>query len=176
MDCLINIGTSFIVYSFLGWILEDIYKTILDKKITNSGFLYGPFCPIYGLGAIIAILTLEMLRNKYLLLFIISTIEFSLLEYIIAIILEKIFKVKYWDYTSYKYNFQGRICLKNSMFWGILGLVFIQLINPIMQMLIMKVSLNIKAIFIIIFAFYLIIDIIFTMKKIKKERTTNEKY
>lgn len=176
MIYVINVGISFIVYSLLGWIIEDIYKTILDRKITNSGFLFGPFCPIYGFGAIIAILTLQILKDKYILLFIISFIEFSLLEYFISFILEKMLKVKYWDYTNYKYNFRGRICLKNSIFWGILGVVFIQLINPVIQAFINKTNLNIKIIFIIIFAFYLIIDIILTIKKIKSGRNTNEKY
>lgn len=121
----------FIVYSFFGWIIESLYKTILEKKWVNSGFLYGPFCPIYGFGAVIMILVLSPLKNNLILLFITSFIMLSVWEYIAGMLLEKKFNTKYWDYTDNFLNINGRVCLLNSVFWGILGVAFTIIIHPI---------------------------------------------
>lgn len=122
----------FIIYSFLGWVLESVYKTIIFKKPTNSGFLYGPFCPMYGIGAILMILA-GKLSNNPVVIFIMAFFIFSIWEYLVAVVIEKLFKTKYWDYSHLKFNFQGRICLKNSLYWGILGVLLIYVIQPIIS-------------------------------------------
>ena len=119
----------FILYSFLGWCLESVYKTIIFKKPTNSGFLYGPFCPMYGIGAVI-MLYASRLSNNIFITFILAIIIFTIWEYLVAVILEKLFKTKYWDYSNIKFNFQGRICLKNSIYWGLLGVLLVFVIQP----------------------------------------------
>ena len=128
----------FIIYSFLGWCLESIYKTIIFKKSVNSGFLYGPFCPIYGMGAIIMIIASKESNNIFI-IFLIGLVIFTIWEYLVAVILEKLFKTKYWDYSNIKYNFQGRICLKNSIYWGILGVVLMFIIQPNMSTFVSKI-------------------------------------
>lgn len=125
----VKILCYFIMYSFLGWCLESVYKTILEKKPVNSGFLYGPFCPIYGFGAIIMLLLLQKLTNIFI-IFIVCSIVLTIWEYIVGVLLEKIFKTKYWDYSDLKFNINGRICLKNSIYWGMLGVIFTMLIHP----------------------------------------------
>ena len=124
--------TYFLVYSFLGWIVESIYKSIYEKKFINSGFLYGPFCPIYGCGAIIMYIFLDDVSSKPFITFCLGFVVLSIWEYIVGVFLEKVFHRKYWDYSNCKYNLQGRICLKNSIFWGILGVLFIDIIHPIL--------------------------------------------
>ena len=124
----------FIIYSFLGWCLESIYKTIIFKKPTNSGFLYGPFCPMYGIGAVMMI-ALSELSDNIIIIFLLSFVLFSVWEYIVAVILEKCFKTKYWDYSELKFNIKGRICLKNSIYWGLLGVILIYVIQPIIETL-----------------------------------------
>ena len=126
----LNLVACFIIYSFAGWLLESIYKTILQRKLVNSGFLNGPFCPIYGIGALIMILVLGEFKNNIILLFIMAFVILSIWEYIVGFLLEKIFKTKYWDYSKMKFYIHGRICLKNSIYWGILGVLFIDCINP----------------------------------------------
>lgn len=128
-----NIFVYFIIYSFLGWCLESVCKTIWEKKLINSGFLHGPVCPIYGFGAVIVILILEKISDNIFIVFIISTILLTAWEYIVAVLLEKIFKTKYWDYSNLKFNIQGRVCLKNSIYWGILGVIFSFVIHPFIQ-------------------------------------------
>lgn len=130
---IIYLLTYLVLYSFLGWILESVSKTIAQRKFVNSGFLNGPICPIYGFGAVIMLLCLNSLKDNILLLFVVSFIVLSIWEYIVGILLEKIFKTKYWDYSHLKFNIKGRVCLKNSIFWGILGVLFIEYIHPFIE-------------------------------------------
>ena len=131
-----------IIYSFAGWILESVYKSIIEKRFVNSGFLVGPFCPIYGFGALIMLISLNSLKEKPIELFIIAFFVLSLWEYIVGLFLEKVFKTKYWDYSQSKFNIQGRICLRNSIFWGILGVVFICVLHPFIDSYIKLIPTN----------------------------------
>ena len=140
----------FIIYSFLGWCLESIYKTIIFRKPTNSGFLYGPFCPMYGIGAIIMIMA-GKLSNNILVIFLMGIVIFTVWEYIVAVLLEKLFKTKYWDYSNIKFNFQGRVCLKNSIYWGILAVLLTFVIQPGIEKLTEIIPNDIVTIFRIMF-------------------------
>lgn len=148
----------FIIYSFLGWILESVYKTAIQKKPVNSGFLYGPFCPIYGVGAIIMYLFLFDFKGNPFLIFCLGFVVLSVWEYLVSVLLEKIFHTKYWDYTNKKYNLQGRVCLLNSIYWGILGIIFIQFIHPFIQQMLQYIPIQILQYICIIFTAYFIID------------------
>lgn len=128
-----NLLTYFIIYSIAGWVLESVYRSFCEKKIINSGFLIGPFCPIYGTGAIIMLLFLEGFKKNILVLFVISFLVLSIWEYFVGVLLEKIFKTKYWDYSDHKINIKGRVCLFNSICWGILGILFIECIHPFIE-------------------------------------------
>ncbi len=135
---LFNLATYFILYSFLGWIMESIFRSICEKRLINTGFLRGPFCPIYGIGSIIMFVFLQNIANYPVLLFFISMIILTAWEYIVGILLEKLFDTKYWDYSDHKFNFQGRICLTNSIYWGILGVLFIKYIHPFVQSIVSR--------------------------------------
>ena len=128
-----NIIAYFIIYSFLGWVLESVYKTLYQKKLVNSGFLYGPFCPIYGFGAIIMYLFLDEVANKPIITFCLGFVILSIWEYVVATILEKIFNTKYWDYSNNMFNLNGKVCLLNSIFWGILAVIFIDIVHPFVE-------------------------------------------
>ena len=154
-----------IIYSFLGWCLESIYKTIILKKPVNSGFLYGPFCPMYGIGAVIMI-QLGKLSNNVVGIFLIAFIVFTVWEYIVAVILEKLFKTRYWDYSDLKFNIQGRVCLKNSIYWGILGVLLIFIIQPTIIKWTSLIPLNIVIYIEIVLCLAIITDTIITIFKI----------
>lgn len=160
-----NLIFYFIIYSFLGWCLESVYKTIIFKKPTNSGFLYGPFCPMYGLGAILMI-SISSLSNNVLVIFILSFIVFTVWEYIVAVILEKAFKTKYWDYSNLKFNIQGRICLKNSIYWGILGILLVFVIQPLIERFTNLIPENILIYINSILCLAILIDAIITIYRI----------
>ena len=160
-----NLLAYFIIYSFIGWLLESILKSFLQKKFVNSGFINGPFCPIYGFGAIIMYLFLDVFKNNYILLFVMSFIVLSIWEYVVGILLEKIFKTQYWDYSNNRFNIQGRVCLLNSIYWGILGVIFTLFLHPVVIDLVNKIPNNILTIIELILGAYLIIDIVISIIK-----------
>ena len=172
---IIHILTYIIIYSFAGWVLESISKTIEERQIVNSGFLNGPICPIYGLGAIIMSFTLTGLKDNPLLLFVVSFVVLSAWEYIVGVFLEKVFKTKYWDYSHLKFNFQGRICLKNSIYWGILGVVFIRFIHPFVETQVLLVQFQtLKYVNILVYSI-LLVDTIFSVSTVINLDSTIEK-
>lgn len=139
---LFEILTYFIIYSFLGWAMESVVRSVAEKKIINTGFLKGPLCPIYGIGAMIMFLCLDQFENNIVLLFFIAIIVLTIWEYLVGVALEKMFHTKYWDYSDQKFNFQGRICLVNSICWGILGVVFVRYIHPFVHDIVLKVDVK----------------------------------
>jgi len=117
----------------------------MQRKVVNSGFLIGPFCPIYGYGAIIMYYCLIGLKNDIFLLFISSFVILSFWEYIVGWMLEIVFKTKYWDYSKKFANINGRVCLLNSCFWGILGVLFINVIHPLICVWISMIPFQLNA-------------------------------
>ncbi len=165
---------SFIIYSIVGWLIESIYKSIIEKKLINSGFLYGPWCPIYGFGAILILLSFLKIKNPVW-LFLLGFVILSLWEYCVSIFLEKIFHTKYWDYSKEKINLNGRICLKNSIYWGILTVIFILFINPNVTKLIYKIPHQILIYINISLYLILSIDTIMSCLKIHSINRSIEK-
>ena len=167
MQQVINLISFFFIYSFFGWGLESITKSISQKKWVNSGFLYGPICPIYGIGAVGMILILNSFQGNYIVTYIISFFVFTVWEYFVGWLLETLFNTKYWDYSFYKLNIKGRVCLMNSLTWGFLGVAFIELIHPIVSSVFVKLPSEIVNISSLIFGIILIVDIWLTIVKIK---------
>lgn len=165
----------FITYSFLGWVMESIFRSISEKKIINTGFLKGPFCPIYGVGAIIMLLFLKKFADNLAVLFIVSVVVLTIWEYLVGVLLEKLFHTKYWDYSKNKFNFQGRICLMNSIFWGILGVVFVKYIHPAIENLIEKIDVRILIFVYSILGIVILVDMITSIVKVKNIKVTLEK-
>lgn len=169
---LFEILTYFIIYSFLGWVMESIVRSIAEKKIINTGFLIGPICPIYGIGAIIIFLFLNQFENNLVLLFLISVIVLTIWEYLVGVLLETIFHTKYWDYSDHKINFQGRVCLTNSICWGVLGILFVKYIHPFIQEMVAKVDIRLLHYTIGIISVVILVDIIISVVKIKNIKET----
>lgn len=155
--------------------MESIFRSIMEKKIINTGFLKGPICPIYGIGAIIMFTFLQSLENNIVLLFLVSIIILTLWEYIVGVMLEKIFHTRYWDYSDHKFNIQGRICLSNSIYWGVLGVVFVKYIHPNIQNLVQKVDIKLLYFIVTILMVVFIVDMITSIVKIKNIKSTLEK-
>lgn len=170
-----EITTYYMIYSFLGWVMESIVRSICEKKLINTGFLKGPFCPIYGIGATIMFLFLDGFQNKPILLFGIAIIILTVWEYLVGVFLEKAFHTKYWDYSNHKFNFQGRICLTNSICWGILGVLFVKYIHPFIQQIIEKVDISLLNYIVAIFFMVFLVDTITSVIHVKNIKTTLEK-
>ena len=121
----------FIIYSVLGYIIETIYGMI-TKGVWESrqSFLYGPFCGIYGLGAVVMIICLHKFPRKFNMLFIGGFVVGSIVEYVVSFVGEMLLGVKWWDYSNMPLNINGRICVYFSVFWGFLGIYLIASLNP----------------------------------------------
>ena len=122
----------FIIYCLCGWIWETCYVSVKEKKFVNRGFLYGPWIPIYGSGAIIILLSTIPVKEQLWLVYIFGMLGATVLELVTGMVMEKLFHVRYWDYSKCFCNFKGYICLKSSLFWGVLSVLLIKFIhNPI---------------------------------------------
>lgn len=118
------------IYAFLGWIVETTYVSVPAGHFVERGFLRGPIIPIYAFGAFIVLYILMPYGTHPIYIFILGTIATSTLEYITSFILEKLFNMSWWDYSKQKFNINGRICLKNSILFGLLSVVLVLWINP----------------------------------------------
>ena len=156
----------FVIYSFLGWILETIFALFVLGKFVKRGFLYGPVCPIYGFGAVLIILTLKKFKGKKTKEFFISMIVFSVFEYVVSWLFEMIFHLRWWDYSNMPLNINGRICVYFSIFWGFLSIYLMASLNPKIDRLInwIKSKFTIKTLKIstILVTIFLLIDCILT--------------
>ena len=164
---LTNLSTLFllfIIYSILGYFVEVIYVSIDNKKINlNRGFLIGPYLPIFGMGALIITIFLTKYKSDILILFIIGSVICGLLEYFTSLILEKIFKLRWWDYSNYKFNINGRVCLEIAALFGIGAIVIIEVFNPILYKLFNIISSEYIVIISTIIFLIFLIDFILTM-------------
>lgn len=120
----------FMIYSFGGWIIETIVMSYSEKKIVNRGFLLGPYLPVYGVAGLLMSFLLQFCINYPIFLFLNAILIGSLLEYFTSYMMEKLFKAKWWDYSHLPFHLNGRICLQNSILFGLLGSIVIYFINP----------------------------------------------
>ena len=130
----------FILYSFLGWFIEVMLSFIQHKKFINRGFLIGPYCPIYGFGMLLIIFLLKEYTGEPLVLFILSMVICLVLEYMTSYLMELIFKARWWDYSSKKFNINGRVCLEYAIFFGIGGTLIMYVVHPFVMNLVGRLS------------------------------------
>lgn len=156
----------FVIYSFIGWCCETTYCSILQKQFVNRGFLNGSFCPIYGFGALAIVATLTPFVHNIPLLFLFSIIITSIMEYLTSFALEKIFNMTWWDYSKHKFNIHGRVCLENSLMFGVLSLIVMLIVHPIVVDLINSIPKNILSILAISIEVYFVLDLVITVHTI----------
>lgn len=121
----------FITYSFLGWVMEVCVSFYDEHKFINRGFLIGPYCSIYGCGCLLLIFLLQSNKDDLIGLFLKAIVICSILEYTTSFIMEKLFHARWWDYSSKKFNLNGRICLETMLPFGILACLVLYLIQPV---------------------------------------------
>ena len=170
-----NYFLLFIIYSFLGWLMEVILKSIENKKFINRGFLIGPICPIYGYGCLFIIILLKRFTSNIFILFLSSILVCSVLEYMTSLVMEKLFKARWWDYSKRKFNLNGRICLNTMIPFGILGIIMMYIINPFLEAKLLLINENIKIILAIVLLIIYIIDNIISFRLMFKISKTIKK-
>lgn len=118
-----------IIYSIAGWIYESILCSITERRLINRGFLNGPYCPIYGSGAVLVVIFLGKVSNP-LLIFMIGVLLTCSLEYLTSFLMEKVFHARWWDYSDRKFNINGRVCLIGAVIFGAFSVLLIEYIHP----------------------------------------------
>lgn len=129
-----------IIYAFLGWIVETTYVSVPQGHFVERGFLFGPVIPIYAFGALFILYFLMPFSAHPLFIFTLGILLTSTLEYLTSYIMEKIFDMRWWDYSERKFNINGRICLRNSVLFGLLSVVLVEFIHPLVNQLLANFS------------------------------------
>lgn len=153
----------FIIYAFLGWVCEDIYCGIGKRKFINRGFLYGPCCPIYGVGAILVIYPLLLVQYHPSLVFLFGILITSTLEYFTSWVMEKLFHTRWWDYSKHRFNINGRVCLLNSTLFGLMCMILIFFVHPHVEHFVHQFSFPVLVSFLILFTIGFGVDIVMTI-------------
>ncbi|MBR3340304.1 MAG: hypothetical protein IKG30_01680 [Clostridiales bacterium] len=153
----------FFIYSFVGWIVEVVYYGITEGKFINRGFLAGPLCPVYGLGFYTAIWIFEPMNNNFMIIFFGMATACTIVELIAGIILYHAFHMRWWDYSDYKLNFRGYICLRFYIYWGIAASLGIYVLHPAVKWLIAHINYPVRIGILIFFTLILVADLVTTI-------------
>ena len=161
----IYIFLCFCVYSFLGWVCETFYCSVGQWHFVNRGFLTGPVCPVYGFGALAVLYLLAPFARQPLLLFIAAMAVTSVLEYLTGLLLERLFHTRWWDYSQRRFNLHGRVCLRNSLLFGLIALIMVLFIHPAVQDALSRLPLRAAA------ALALLLAAVFTVDTVQSARS-----
>ncbi len=170
---LMKLFSLFIIYSFIGWIVEVLVSFPRERRFVNRGFLIGPIVPIWGAGAILITLILKRSDSLISLVFS-SAVIASILEYIVNYLMEIIFKARWWDYSHLPFNLNGRIWIGSALMFGIGGLVVLNYGNPFFLNLLGNVNSNVLIVIDLIILIILIIDIFVSCNVISKLKLSAE--
>lgn len=148
----------FIIYSFAGWLLEVVCKLIEYRKFINRGFLIGPYCPVYGWGAVF--ITYLLYRYSYdpIVLFVMTLLTCGILEYLTSYVMEKLFNARWWDYSKRKFNLNGRVCLNTLIPFGLFGMTLTYVTNPFILEKLGMIKLQVLNIIAIVIGIVFVID------------------
>ncbi len=165
----------FWIYAIAGYLMEVIRVLLSKHKFVNRGFLLGPYCPIYGVGGVLLSL-ISGYTKEPLIVFLISIVICSIVEYLASYILELIYKVRWWDYSNKPFNVNGRICLTYTIAFGVLGMIIVCYLNPILIGFIDSFNIYFRHILVIIMMIITTLDIIITSTILFDIRSTVTNY
>lgn len=154
----------FFIYSFLGWCVEVAFVATTLGKVLNRGFLNGPACPIYGCGMLLVLIVLHPVSDNIFLLFLGGMVICSAIELFGGWILDKLFHMRWWDYSDRPFNVGGYICLSFSIMWGLAVVFAVKLVHTPIMAVLQRIPDTLQIVFIILFGIILIIDMVVTLK------------
>lgn len=155
----------FFIYCFIGWIIESTYVSVRSLHFVNRGFLRLPLLPLYGSGAIIMLWLSLPVQGNLFLVFLFGMLGASALEYVTGYAMERLFKMKYWDYSNNPFNLNGYVCLTNSIAWGFLTLLLTEVIHLPLEWLVLRLNGTVCIILVIIVGIIFVTDAIHSTKE-----------
>lgn len=159
----------FLVYSVMGWVVESIYMSLCNRRLTNRGFATGPFCPIYGVGALTVFFILRPYSDDPFRLFWMGMLLATTIEFVTALIMNRVFGEIWWDYKEKPFNYKGIICLESSVAWGFYTLALFFFLQNMVVSLVDALPVMVGKIGGTIAIVVYICDFLHTMRKEKKE-------
>ena len=167
----------FYLYCLIGWIWESCYVSAKSHKWVNRGFLHGPLLPIYGSGALIILIITEPFKQNMVMIFFAGMVGATILEYITGYVMEKIFAVRYWDYTGKFMNINGYICLVSTICWGVFSVLMVKVFHPPVARLLLRIPDLVIYIGDIVISVAFIADIVTsTMEAIDLKKVIREQF
>lgn len=154
----------FYFYCFFGWIFESTYVSIKSRKFVNRGFMRGPFLPIYGSGAIMMLVVSMPFQDNIFLTYIAGCIGATVLELVTGVVMEALFKVRYWDYSNQKFNYKGHICLSSTVAWGFLTIFMTEFLHKGVEKIVFAIPVTVVNVVTVIVTVYIIIDFTLSFK------------
>ena len=159
----------FLTYSMMGWLVESIYMSFCNHKITNRGFAKGPFCPIYGFGALTVFFVLRPYSDNSILLFFLGSFLATTLEFLTALVMKHIFGEIWWDYHEKPFNYRGIICLESSIAWGFYTLFLFMFLQNIVAAFVAMIPVRAGRVIVNLILIGYIMDFSATIYRQKKE-------
>ena len=153
-----HLVAAFVTYSILGWVVESIYMSFCNRKLTNRGFGKGPFCPIYGFGAVFGYLILSPLKGQYVKLYLAGAILATVFEYLVGCSMIRFLGQLWWDYNEKPFNYKGIICIESTIAWGFYAVGIIQFLHAMVYNLIDRVDFRIGVRMIQVILFIAVVD------------------
>lgn len=157
----------FIIYSFLGWVYESLFYSFQFKKPVNTGFLHGCICPIYGLVCVMNIAFLGKVKSEAA-IFVASMITVSVTEYVVSYLLEHLFGKRWWDYSDWPLNLNGRISLISSLGFGAMSLIQLRLLHPAIMKVVLHIPAGTMKLITILFIVWVFFDLCLTVRDMDK--------
>lgn len=154
----------FYFYCFFGWCFESTYVSIKSHKLVNRGFMRGPFLPLYGSGAIMMLVVSMPFQDNIFLVYIAGCLGATALEYVTGVTMEALFKVRYWDYSKNKFNFQGHICLGASLAWGFLTILMTEVIHKPIERFVLSIPNGVLTAVTLVLTAYICADFALSFK------------
>lgn len=148
----------FYFYCFLGWVWETCYVSVLKAKWVNRGFMRGPFLPIYGSGAIVVLVFTLPFRTNPGLVFVVGMTSATILEYFTGVAMERMFHVRYWDYSNQRLNLNGHICVTSSLAWGAFSVILTLYGHTPVERLASRMNINVLEVIVFVLTVYISID------------------
>jgi len=161
-----HLVAAFVVYSVLGWLIESIYMSFCNKKLTNRGFGKGPFCPIYGFGGVFGYLILAPLRGNYIAVYLLGAVLATTFEYLVGIGMIKFLGELWWDYNDKPFNYKGILCLESTIAWGFYAVGIVHFVHAFVYRLIDSVDMHVGIICIQVILGMVLIDYIFKFMEV----------
>ena len=154
----------FYFYCLFGWCFESSYVSLKKRKLVNRGFMRGPFLPLYGSGAIMMLMVSMPFQHNILLTYIAGCIGATALEYVTGVVMEALFKVRYWDYSNQKFNFQGQICLSSTLAWGGLTILMTRVVHKPVEQLMLAIPGGALTVMTYVLTVYIVADFTLSFK------------